>query len=238
MNEGLARCKYPSASSYAKGCRCNECLRLKALRDRYAKSSGVEDDVTIVDAAEAAKRIRELEAYGFEFSDYVVYGLDAMAVADIRNGRVKEIDSETRDIIMGIDKDAKRDGIVDRLLARMRVRRNTSIPLSDDFGRVNIVNLTPEEVCVGTHPPIPPSGTVAYVKTTINVVGKSIEGIPLATVTRGEIVGLPEPKLDTVYVVSADVARATNRSDVLCQLDPVRSATGTIIGCRFLGRYM
>ena len=238
MNEGLARCKYPSASSYAKGCRCTECLRLKALRDKYAAATKGRDDTVIVDASEAAKRIRELEAYGFEYTDYVVYGLDAMTVSDIRHGKTKEIDSETRDIIMGIDKDAKRDGIVDRLLARMHVRRTTSIQLSDDNGGVTIVNLTPDDVCISNHQPIPPSGTVAYVKTTINVVGKSIEGIPLATVTRGDIVGLPEPKVDTVYVVSADVARATDRSDVLCQLDPIRSATGTVIGSRFLGRYM
>lgn len=237
MNEGLERCKYPSAESYAKGCRCAECLRLKALRDKYA-SATMNDEGGVVSAAEASKRLKELEMMGFTYDDYIVYGLTASTVSMILHGNVDEIDSETHDIIMGIDENAKRNGTVDRLLTRMRVRRNTNINLTEDDGGVNLVNLTPNDVCVGCHEPIPPSGSVAYVTSFVNVVGKSIGGVPLATITYGEIVGLPDPKPDTVYIVSAEVSRATDRSDVLCQLDPIRSANGTVIGSRFLGRYM
>lgn len=237
MNEGLERCKYPSADSYAKGCRCAECLRLKALRDKYATATTDEEEV-IVNAAEAAKRLEELELMGFTYEDYIVYGLTAITISMIRHKTVDEISSETHDIIMGIDPNAKRNGTVDRLLTRMRVRRNTNIDLTEDEGGVNLVNLTPNDVCVGSHAPIPPSGDVAYVTSFVNVVGKSIGGVPLATLTYGDIVGLPDPKPGTVYIVSADVSRATDRSDVLCQLDPIRSASGTVIGSRFLGRYM
>lgn len=237
MNEGLARCRYPSEESYLRGCRCSECLRLKALRDRYAAMTRSSDNTT-TDASMAARRIAELEAYGFRPEDYVVYDLDPKLVSDIRSGAVKDIDREIHDIIMGIDQEAKRNGTVDRLLTRMRVRRNTNIELGDDEGGVNLVNLTPDEVFVGNHAPIPPSGTVAYVKAHTNVVGKSIGGVPLATMTIGEIVGLPDPQPDTVYIASAEVSRATDRSDVLCQLDPIRNALGNVVGFRFLGRYM
>ena len=52
-----------------------------------------------------------------------------------------------------------------------------------------------------------------------------------------EIEGLPEPKENTYYVVSALVAGAAkNRNDLLIPNDTVRDDQGRIIGCRSLAK--
>ena len=52
-----------------------------------------------------------------------------------------------------------------------------------------------------------------------------------------EVEGLPEPKKDTYYVVSALVAGAAkNRNDLLIPNDIVRDEKGRIIGCRSLAK--
>ena len=52
-----------------------------------------------------------------------------------------------------------------------------------------------------------------------------------------EVEGLPEPKKDTYYVVSALVAGAAkNRNDLLIPNDIVRDDQGRIIGCRSLAK--
>ena len=52
-----------------------------------------------------------------------------------------------------------------------------------------------------------------------------------------EVEGLPEPKKDTYYVVSALVAGACkNRDDLVVPNDIVRDEKGRIIGCRSLAK--
>jgi len=52
-----------------------------------------------------------------------------------------------------------------------------------------------------------------------------------------EVEGLPEPKENTYYIVSALVAGAAkNRNDLLIPNDTVRDEEGRIIGCRSLAR--
>ena len=52
-----------------------------------------------------------------------------------------------------------------------------------------------------------------------------------------EVEGLPEPKKDTYYVVSALVAGAAkNRDDLLIPNDIIRDEEGRIIGCRSLAK--
>jgi len=46
-----------------------------------------------------------------------------------------------------------------------------------------------------------------------NVVVGSINGIPVSTAEYGDVVGLPEPQEDTVYVVSMLVAQRSGRAD-------------------------
>jgi len=61
-----------------------------------------------------------------------------------------------------------------------------------------------------------------------------VNGIPLITVEYGEIEGLPEPKPDTLYIVSALVANAgkqIGRTDLLIPARLVRDENGRIVGC-------
>ena len=65
-----------------------------------------------------------------------------------------------------------------------------------------------------------------------------INGIPVNSVTIGEVTGLPEPQDDTIFIVSRIVAEAVKgtRNDCLIVDKTVRDANGTIIGCTALAR--
>lgn len=108
------------------------------------------------------------------------------------------------------------------------------------------VNLTPHEVNVYSQDgkklilSIPPSGKVARVSVTYKTV-KNINGIPVNRVEYGEIVDLPEPEKDTIYIVSVVVlmalkSKGINRSDVLSpDTNPhsvIRDEKGQIIGVK------
>ena len=110
---------------------------------------------------------------------------------------------------------------------------------------MKIVNLTPHPINLipnGHDGPvviIQPSGTVARCATTrIQFDTVDVEGLTIA-VNRtefGEVMGLPEPQPDTLYVVSMLVAQAVSgtRDDVLVVDDVVRNKYGDIIGARAL----
>lgn len=59
-----------------------------------------------------------------------------------------------------------------------------------------------------------PSVGVARVSTTSQQVGE-VDGISISKTAFGEVVGLPEPAEDTVYIVSMVVAQAAHRSDLV-----------------------
>lgn len=64
-----------------------------------------------------------------------------------------------------------------------------------------------------------------------------IDGIPVIQSCYGAVIGLPEPKQDTVYIVSSICAqRIYGRSDVFVVADTVRDTRGKIIGCRSLAQ--
>jgi hypothetical protein len=111
---------------------------------------------------------------------------------------------------------------------------------------VNLVNLTPHEIVVyldsGNVLKIPPSGLVVRVTARETQVG-IVNGIPVFKTEYGEIQGLPEPKENTIYIVSLLVlqalrARGVERSDVVApNTGPgphgaVRDSEGRIIGVR------
>jgi len=61
--------------------------------------------------------------------------------------------------------------------------------------------------------------------------------IPVTTTVFGEIENLPEEKPETIYIVSAIVAKCcTNRFDVFVPNGSVRDDNGRIIGCKSLSR--
>ena len=97
----------------------------------------------------------------------------------------------------------------------------------------NIVNLTAHtlnEMATGTE--IPPSGIVARVEQN-NVKVTEYNGIPVYKTEYGELIGLPEPKEGTIYIVSAMALNAVPewRQDVYAPGYLKRNEEGIITGC-------
>ncbi len=107
---------------------------------------------------------------------------------------------------------------------------------------MNIINLTPHDVNIITDTgviTIPASGQVARCSTTRKVIDIiSINGIkvPINQVAYSQVEGLPNPAPDTLYIVSALVAQACNRQDLVIPDDSVRDEQGRIVGCRALAK--
>ena len=74
-------------------------------------------------------------------------------------------------------------------------------------------------------------GTVARVNQISTVVDK-INGIPVSVVRFGDVVGLPDPVPGVIWIVSALVKQAVNRSDVVSPGELVRNSDGNVIGCK------
>ena len=110
--------------------------------------------------------------------------------------------------------------------------------------KVKIVNLTPHKITFISDKgnlSIDPSGTIARVSAKVEETGhiyvtKFGLSIPITTTVYGEVEGLPDPKENTIFVVSSLVAqRVPEREDVFIPNESVRDENGRIIGCRSLG---
>ena len=109
---------------------------------------------------------------------------------------------------------------------------------------MNIVNLTPHALNLmpagptGPAVTIPPSGQVARCAVDrVQVDTVTVDGIsiPVNQTRFGAVSDLPDPRPDTIYVVSAIVAQAVpDRWDVFIPDDVVRDDQGRIIGARAL----
>jgi len=99
--------------------------------------------------------------------------------------------------------------------------------------KVKIVNLTPHEITdAESGLSFSPSGQVARVATVIEKREK-IGGIQLYSRSFGQVIDLPEPQLNTFYIVSALVFEAAkNRQDLLAPGELVRDQKGQPIGCK------
>lgn len=98
---------------------------------------------------------------------------------------------------------------------------------------MKVINLTPHPVVITDGRTFPPSGTVARVSVQ-QVDAGTIDGIPVKTQTFGDIVDLPAPSPDTVYIVSSIVlaaAKAAGRNDCVAPntAQAVRNETGQIV---------
>ena len=72
---------------------------------------------------------------------------------------------------------------------------------------------------------------VRVVENTVDV--EPINGVPCKKKSYGGIVGLPAPEAGVIYIVSAMVLAATDRTDVVCPdtgAGAVRDAKGAIVG--------
>lgn len=98
---------------------------------------------------------------------------------------------------------------------------------------MKIVNLTPHDIVITDGPTFPPSGTVARVSVQQVEVG-DINGISVKAQTFGDIVDLPPPQDDTVFIVSAMVlnaAKEAGRNDCVAPdtSNAVRDDAGHIV---------
>lgn len=105
---------------------------------------------------------------------------------------------------------------------------------------MEFVNLTPHTINLITDAGskvIPASGVIARVEQNTTLV-REVDGIPVVQATWGDILDLPDPKEDTMYIVSAMVANAAKAKgrvqDVVCPGDFVRNEQGQIQGARNL----
>lgn len=103
---------------------------------------------------------------------------------------------------------------------------------------MNIVNLTPHVVVVETEHgrrEFPPSGIVARVATTQEAVSQ-VDGIAIVKSVFGEVQDLPEPREDTIYIVSSLVAQAVPWRDDVVAPDTgptaIRDEAGRIVAVR------
>ena len=102
---------------------------------------------------------------------------------------------------------------------------------------MNIVNLTPHMITLLINKEMVevPSSGLARCASCEELVGE-IDGINIYRNSYGEVSGLPEPKEDTIYVVSRLVAEASKgtRNDVYVVTKTVRNSNGQIIGAEGL----
>ena len=106
---------------------------------------------------------------------------------------------------------------------------------------MKLINLTPHAIIFPTdlgNYTLQPSGEVARMECHYNAhrIVETDEGhrIPMETVRFGAIVGLPEPKPNTLYIVLSDVAQRANRRDVVCPGRSFRYVDDNVIDCEGL----
>jgi hypothetical protein len=113
---------------------------------------------------------------------------------------------------------------------------------------MEFVNLTAHEIVIYDEEGknvilrIPPSGKIARVATDSRVIGR-IDNIPIRKTFYGEVIGLPDPRPGTIYLVSTVLLMALkekgiNRPDVLApdttSDSVIRDPEGRIIGVKYL----
>ena len=114
---------------------------------------------------------------------------------------------------------------------------------SKHMKNIELINLTPHALNLhgeGGVVNVPPSGQVARLSVTRQELEPVAVGgiiLPVARPTLGEIVGLPPAYDGRIYVVSALVAEAAKRPDVLSPGELVRDKDGVIVGARGLSVY-
>lgn len=104
-----------------------------------------------------------------------------------------------------------------------------------------LVNLTPHEITIHTwgaaQVVLPPSGSVARcAEERDHAFLLDVDGIAVEATRAhyGAITGLPEPEPGVYYIVSAMVAQAAKRGDVLCPGPAIRDEAGRIVSCEGL----
>jgi hypothetical protein len=108
---------------------------------------------------------------------------------------------------------------------------------------MKIVNMTPHPLTlVGNNGTlnVPVSGQVARLAVTRQILAPvTVDGVelPVNCPVLGDIVGLPDPQTGVILVVSALVAEAAERLDVMSPGELLRDENGGIIGAKGLSSY-
>lgn len=109
---------------------------------------------------------------------------------------------------------------------------------------MRIANLTPHSLTLvgdnGTLT-VPPSGSIARLTVTRTAFDSIVvDGVllPVNLPIMGDIVGLPGYQADVILVVSALVAGAANRADVMSPGNLLRDAQGNVVGAEGLCAYV
>lgn len=93
---------------------------------------------------------------------------------------------------------------------------------------MQIINCTPHDIALNNGESFPISGNIARVSSSFEETGKGF-----FKVAYGEVTGLPDEQADTLYIVSAMVANATSRKDVIVPAtghpDTIRNEKGQIV---------
>ena len=100
---------------------------------------------------------------------------------------------------------------------------------------VEVVNLTPHAINIVGGPTFEPSGEVARISSTNESAGElqvNGESIPLITQQFGEVIGLPQEKEGTLFIVSGLIFANSEREDLLVPGEQVRDDAGRVIGCK------
>lgn len=95
---------------------------------------------------------------------------------------------------------------------------------------MNFVNLTDHFINVYGAISLPPSGKVARCVDVVREVG-TVDNIPIIQRCHDEIIGLPDPAENTIYIVSATVARVAKRPDVMYPDMQRKTKRGKVTGC-------
>lgn len=102
----------------------------------------------------------------------------------------------------------------------------------------NFVNLTPHTINIVTSEgtlAFAPSGTVARVQAENQFVGYCENQVALYRTKFGEVINLPDPDDNIIFLVSALVrTAASERPDIASPGDLVRDDAGNVIGCKGL----
>lgn len=107
--------------------------------------------------------------------------------------------------------------------------------MNNKENNLEVVNLTPHSINIIGGPTFEPSGEIARISSTNENAGEMVvngESIPLITQEFGEVVGLPEEKEGTLFIVSGLIFSNSDRNDLLVPGEQVRDDKGRVIGCK------
>jgi hypothetical protein len=112
-----------------------------------------------------------------------------------------------------------------------------AIDIKENKTMKKIINLTPHMINIEGQDPIPSEGIARCQE--ISKIVDNINGIDIIEKSFGELIDLPAPRKDTIFVVSiiaANAAKKAGRVDCFVPGEQIRDESGRIIGCKNLAR--